>query len=247
MAATKNINATKIFIKAGANLEAKENDLHWTPLFYAIHANNVQIVKLLIDLKADVNSRTKNYEQTPLMLSCYMGRIEITSLLLGAHADVHLKDKNGETALHLSVKEGHLEVVKLLINHKNTSFFEESGLGLNPLDISIIKLLSPLPGHRVTQSSDDVSISSKYRNIYHYLHSVLGTNRELATYTQVNRVNDLMLESAYIAAKKDTRSRQHVDDFHPNSLVEYSVERMMDMPPMDSSVDEIEGCNNECC
>eukprot|EP01124_Arcella_intermedia_P036685 TRINITY_DN9660_c0_g1_i1.p1 TRINITY_DN9660_c0_g1~~TRINITY_DN9660_c0_g1_i1.p1 ORF type:complete len:1278 (-),score=425.39 TRINITY_DN9660_c0_g1_i1:28-3333(-) len=259
-AATGKIEAAKLLIKSGANLEARENRRNWTPLFFAISSKNVEMVKLLLDSKADLNgSRTKNYAQTPLMLSCYYGRKEITSILLEAKSDIHIVDRSGETALHLSVKEDHLGVVKLLLHGRDPAYFKESGLGLNPLDISILRLLSPLPEHRVNEDDNDVSICSQQREIYHFLRTTLGTERELVRNAEVIRVTELMLNSALNEAKKESgggkrrKRRVVVEEGSADEKIDLSAphdfestdipnpiadEKFVDLPSPPSQVDE---------
>ena len=49
--------------------------------------------------------------------SCY-GYIEICELLLEFNANINCLSQNGNTPLHFSIVNGHIDVVKLLLNKK---------------------------------------------------------------------------------------------------------------------------------
>ncbi|WAR10071.1 SECG-like protein [Mya arenaria] len=53
---------------------------------------------------------------TSLMIAATLNRLEVINVLLTSKCDVNEVDVKGNTALHLAVDEGHLEVVKKLVN-----------------------------------------------------------------------------------------------------------------------------------
>ena len=65
-------------------------------------------------------------------------------------ADISLRDASGDLPLHYATKRGHEEVVHLLLpsDSKKASYAIEDGVGLTPLDCSMLKLLSEFHGPR---------------------------------------------------------------------------------------------------
>ena len=133
-----NIEAVKQHLDAGADVNAKDDVVEWTPLLHAAEGGNKEIIELLIAKGADVNAKNLRGE-TSLYDVVGRGHKEIAELLIAAGADVNAKDNDGSTPLHNAAK--HDEVVELLIaegadvNAKNT-------LGWTPLDRAITSNLT---------------------------------------------------------------------------------------------------------
>jgi len=60
-----NIEAVKWHLDAGADVNAQDNDIRWTPLHVAAAFGHKEIAELLIAKGADVNAKNKGGE-TPL-------------------------------------------------------------------------------------------------------------------------------------------------------------------------------------
>ena len=73
------LNATKILIEKGANIEA-ETISYNTPLIFAVRENNIDIVKFLLEKGANSNI-VNNYGKTPLREAINKGFYEIVKLL----------------------------------------------------------------------------------------------------------------------------------------------------------------------
>ncbi|XP_053549469.1 cyclin-dependent kinase 4 inhibitor C [Bombina bombina] len=58
--------------------------------------------------------------------------------LLEFSADVNLPDDEGNLPLHLAAKEGHLQVVKLLVVHKDSQLGHQNCNGDTPWDIATL-------------------------------------------------------------------------------------------------------------
>ncbi len=111
-AAFGSIDAIKMLIEAGADVNAK-NNFGATALLWC--ARDGEKARLLIEHGADVNARSKQ-GRTPLMLaSMREGGSDIVALLLSKGADVNAADTRGETALGLAAGYGGIDIVRLLI------------------------------------------------------------------------------------------------------------------------------------
>jgi len=114
-AAEKNdILGVKMWLMAGANINAQEKLYGNTALVVASKYGYTEIVKLLLEAGADVNVKNKDGE-TALMKASYNGYTEIVKMLIDAGADVNIKDRYGTTALMLASLYGYTEIVELLI------------------------------------------------------------------------------------------------------------------------------------
>jgi hypothetical protein len=99
-------------LKAGAKLEARDNDGD-TALMYAAIDNRVDVINILLNAGADVNARN-NKGDTPLLAAVRRDRTETVRLLLAAGADASVKNQKGQSALSLAEEEGQAEIMQLL-------------------------------------------------------------------------------------------------------------------------------------
>ncbi len=133
-AASNNTEKVSRLIKAGADVNATDNDglnaLMWnsgeTALMRAACHNSADAAKLLIEAGADVNA-TCAYEFTALMWAAIHNAADVAKLLINAGADMNAKGGwDDATPLMYAAKENSPDVAKLLItagadvNAKNT-------------------------------------------------------------------------------------------------------------------------------
>jgi len=106
--ASENCNkeAVKFLIKAGANINAKDNN-GITALMRASRYGEVEVVKLLIEAGAD-----NGY--TALMEASDNNYVEVVKLLIENGANINVKDKFGNTALIYASRYDRKEIVYLL-------------------------------------------------------------------------------------------------------------------------------------
>jgi ankyrin repeat protein len=73
-----------------------------------------EIVKLLLEKRANPNIQN-DFGKTALMEALeWMGNTDIVNLLLENGADPNIRDRHGETAYDLAIKDGNIEIIKLL-------------------------------------------------------------------------------------------------------------------------------------
>jgi len=125
--------SVKAFIKAGADIEARDTAGH-TPLYFACNANHDEIARMLIAAGADIRKRDHS-DITPLHCAC-MSNPELALFLIEKGADPCARDKSGTTPLHLACLKGHTSVVRVILNYNaEGSVIVEDGL--TPLDCAV--------------------------------------------------------------------------------------------------------------
>ena len=125
---SNDVESAKTYIKAGANVNAKQGEKGITPLLFAIQNDRVEMVDLLIKSKADVNAKdTADNGNTPLILAVYKRaksdsekNADIILSLLQAKADVNARNDEGKTVFTYAEEqnkehsnEGLMKLLKL--------------------------------------------------------------------------------------------------------------------------------------
>jgi ankyrin repeat protein len=126
--------AATSLLKANPRLaNTRDKRLQHTPLFWAVESGDVKLVELLLSLGAEVNLRA------PVYSAFLSDGPEI--------ADKDSADKSGATPLHVAVNEGHLKIVRLLLD-KGAKVSARDGSSATPLHVAawehhaeIVKLL----------------------------------------------------------------------------------------------------------
>ncbi len=94
---TGNLEAVKLHIEAGTNLNRKENMTGATPLITATTFDKSEIAKVLIDAGADLSIKN-NDGSTALHVAAFFCRVEIVQMLMDADADKSIRNNYGVTA-----------------------------------------------------------------------------------------------------------------------------------------------------
>uniref|UniRef100_A0A3Q0KP97 Putative ankyrin repeat-containing n=1 Tax=Schistosoma mansoni TaxID=6183 RepID=A0A3Q0KP97_SCHMA len=101
--------AIRLLVKSSSNLEAKDNNLGWTPLLRcaALKNNgNVEVARELIKLNANIDAQDRD-GKTALHNCILLGHIDLCRFLLENNANKNLKTNNGHNALVLSESVGN--------------------------------------------------------------------------------------------------------------------------------------------
>ena len=138
------INIAKILIRAGANLEAIDNDGS-TPLHSASKANSTLLIaKTLIDEGANLEA-VDNDGNTPLHIAIENKRSKVAEFLIKAGANIDAIEGDGNTPLHLAIIFKEQDIANMLIN-RGANLEAENENGKTPLQLaqenSMINLLN---------------------------------------------------------------------------------------------------------
>lgn len=108
------LNEVKLFLRMGADINAKNNDGR-TALHVAAALGHLDIVKELIERGADIEAKNP-LGRTALLLATINDQVQIIKELLKNGADIEAKDNNGYTAfLWASSPEGNIEIADELV------------------------------------------------------------------------------------------------------------------------------------
>jgi ankyrin repeat protein len=102
-----NVDAARCLIERGADVKSKSK-YGYMPLHVA---EDIGIMKMLIERGADVNGLDRD-GLTPLF---HCEDADVVQVLITHGADVHRKDRNGWTCLHRAVREGNVDIFKVLL------------------------------------------------------------------------------------------------------------------------------------
>jgi ankyrin repeat protein len=118
MAAADNgdLEAARLLIDSGANVNANEKNGGQTALMWAAAERASAIVRLLVERGADVRARSKG-GFTPLLFAAQQGDVESGRVLLQAAADVNERTAAGDmTVLMVAVASSNAAFARLLLD-----------------------------------------------------------------------------------------------------------------------------------
>jgi ankyrin repeat protein len=176
-ARTGKVDALKVLLEHGADLNARERWFGETALIWAAAENHAGAVRLLIERGADVNSRSalQKIEKrrtgqsilslgswTPLMYAARENAIEAGQALVSAHADLNLVDPDGASALVVAIINANYEFAALLIDAGADPNVVDKEAAMGPLyaaiDMHRLAIGHGRPNPRASGTLDAVAI-----------------------------------------------------------------------------------------
>ena len=120
---TGDVESVKYLISKGANVNATAERRGETALLIATENGYFEIVKVLIENGAKINAKDVD-GFTALMIASLTGHTNIAKYLISKNADLNIKDKKyGATALMYASGKGNLELVRALVEARDTFLF----------------------------------------------------------------------------------------------------------------------------
>ncbi|XP_053859912.1 ankyrin repeat and death domain-containing protein 1B isoform X1 [Vidua macroura] len=125
---TGNLDIMRKLVKAGADQKAR-NEEGMNVLHFAAQSNSIKIVDYFLqDLHLNDLNKPDGKGKKPFLLASEKGHVDMIKNLIALKLFTSEKDEEGNTALHLAAKNGHSEVVEILLEQ-----WEEIN-GLNQLE-----------------------------------------------------------------------------------------------------------------
>jgi ankyrin repeat protein len=142
-ARTGNIDAVRLLLDRGAQVNAADTESNQTALMLAIRENHPDVVRLLLERGADAKARTKIIDNpppeagnlqgigraqnlpkgviqggmTPLLYAAREGRANIAEMLVPKGAEVNQAEAYGTSPLLLAILNNHMDVARFLLDH----------------------------------------------------------------------------------------------------------------------------------
>jgi ankyrin repeat protein len=112
------IEAVKLFIAQGGDVNAQSEGSLTTPLHCAAMKGQKDIVKMLLAVEGiHVDAKGGWFDGTPLHYVAKGGYKEIVELLVKSDADINTKDRQGKTPLDYARQLDKQEIIELLKKH----------------------------------------------------------------------------------------------------------------------------------
>ena len=90
-------------------------DGHWNPIHYAAYSGDVTFVPMYQKLGVDIDAKDEN-GLTPIMLTAFhFNDLNAFFELIRLGANLDVKDNQGDALIHRAIKEGHSDVVAVLL------------------------------------------------------------------------------------------------------------------------------------
>uniref|UniRef100_A0A8C5UCG5 Ankyrin repeat domain 17 n=1 Tax=Malurus cyaneus samueli TaxID=2593467 RepID=A0A8C5UCG5_9PASS len=112
------VDVVKVLLESGASIEDHNENGH-TPLMEAGSAGHVEVARVLLENGAGINTHSNEFKESALTLACYKGHVELAALLIERGANLEEVNDEGYTPLMEAAREGHEEMVALLLGQGN--------------------------------------------------------------------------------------------------------------------------------
>ena len=110
------VDAVRLLLDHGADINAVRTMRRCTALLVAIETGHVNVVRLLLEGGADVNDMTE--QRSALMARSENGHLGVVRLLLQRGANIDFENEHGITAYSLAFMNQHADIARLILNWK---------------------------------------------------------------------------------------------------------------------------------
>jgi len=112
---TGDLTLVQSLLAGGADPDAREPQLDFTPLHLCVYVDNLEIGEALVAAGANVNARNR-MELSPLDLAILFGKTETVTFLIAHGADIEGENGHDHRPLTYAAGRGHTEIVQLLLD-----------------------------------------------------------------------------------------------------------------------------------
>ncbi|XP_046346164.2 ankyrin repeat domain-containing protein 50-like [Haliotis rufescens] len=128
-----------------------------TPVMLAAEKGHIAIVKLLVDKGGDMSLVDKRHENI-LHLACLCGQIEVVKYVLSQDiVDINSRGRKRKTPVMLAARNGHKEVVELLVKKGADLSLAYNAAGSNVLHVACFKGHVDVVKYLLSQDTVDVN------------------------------------------------------------------------------------------
>ena len=136
-AARGDASAVRAALAAGAAIDARDGQRQ-TALLLAVQRGDADLALFLIGQGADINAEAANHD-TPWLLAGALGRTRILAAMLETgKVDYAKRNRYGGNALIPACERGHVETVRLLLDHAKVDVNHVNNLGWTALLEAVI-------------------------------------------------------------------------------------------------------------
>ncbi|GAB0144428.1 hypothetical protein EsHS_00004904 [Epichloe bromicola] len=114
-----------LLLRAGANLDAREDKTERTALVWATELGHVEVVNALLWHGASIHEMGNATDWTPLCRAVFFGHLAVVELLLTKGAEWCQPDWRGRTPTWLAASRGHVEILGMLLGMKSDAEFKD--------------------------------------------------------------------------------------------------------------------------
>ncbi|WP_406245790.1 ankyrin repeat domain-containing protein [Microbacterium sp. M] len=104
-------DAAAIAIRAGADLETRDAELHRTPLMLAVMTDRVAVAQLLVAMGAEPDAYDYRRD-TPWVMTGVTGSVPMLEALLPGKPDLAIANRRSGTPVHPASERGHVDYVR---------------------------------------------------------------------------------------------------------------------------------------
>jgi ankyrin repeat protein len=217
-----NVNAVKLLLERGADPTIRDENGNTPFHVAAIVDRDCHVLNLLLESgKVDINETTTEYGLTALHIAIGKSNVTAVRFLLSKGANPNVACKNKGTPLHLAVMFAKdMDIVELLLNHKDTNVNCLDKLGINALDYAY-KFNAQGHGERIANRlKEKGAVETQIKQLKIYIESMKKHMRDNSNRKPCEEENVISDDSIPIKDKIAKISKNYVVSAIEDSNVE---------------------------